>query len=229
MKIRLVTYVFVFISIFSVFSYAQSSTRRRTINRVSAAPTKTIDNYWTAQRNIETALAALESFINKTSSDDLRRQTAIEQVRMLREIRIVPQSNQWTVLMNEYPPLPSIEWRIASVDTQSERTRVNLEIRNGSNNKEQCFQVFDENPLVLVDNRGLATPMLNAGRKPEMVRSVNEFGTTKWCLKENQLITMTVDFAPLATNITSGHINYSKSNAGKAQAAKFSLFQQKIK
>ena len=226
--IRSVTCALVCIFFFSVFSYAQNSARRRAVNRAPATLAKPIDSYWTAQRNIETALSTLEAFINKMPSDDPRRQTAIEQVRMLREIRIVPHQNQWTTLMNEYPPLPSIEWRIASVDAQREHTRINLEIRN-AHNREQCFQVFDDNPLILIDNRGTATPMLNTGRKPEMMRSVNEFGTTKWCLAANQMIMMHIDFAPLANNITSGQINYSKPNAGKSKPTGFSLFQQKIK
>lgn len=229
MKTRSVIYVFVFISIFSVFSYAQSPVRRRVTNRTPAAPAKSTDNYWLAQRNLETAITALEAFINRTSSDDPRRQTAIEQIKILREIRVIPQQNQWSILMNEYPPQPSIEWRIVSVDAQRERTRVSFEIRNTRNDREQCFQVFEDNPLILINNRGMATPMLNAGRKPEMVRSFNEFGTTKWCLKGNQLIMMNVDFQPLTANTISGQINYSKSNAGKSQPAKFSIFQQNIK
>lgn len=79
---------------------------------------------------------------------------------MLKEIRIVPAKNPWAILMNEYQYLPAVEWRVESVDSKAEKTVLNLEIRNTLANREQCFQTFEQNPLVLIDNKGQSVPML---------------------------------------------------------------------
>ena len=87
---------------------------------------------------------------------------------MLKEIRIVSGKNTWSILMNEYPYLPPVEWRIAATDSQAERTSLSLEIHNAHPDREQCFQTFDQlNPLVLIDNKGQSVPMVKVGALPE--------------------------------------------------------------
>lgn len=192
-------------------------------------PPKPADSYWAAQRNIETAITQLEAFIKSASSDDKRVQSATDQIQMLKEIRIVPGKNPWSVLMNEfpYPYIPPIEWRIAAIDSQAERTGLNIEIRNTLTDGRQCFQTFDQNPLILIDNKGQSVPMIKVGKLPDGVKLGRTNTETRWCLEGNQAIFLNVDFAPLARGTTSGQINYSEYTKS-VKPAVFSLFKQKL-
>ena len=194
----------------------------------AAARTAPADNYWSAQRNIETSITQLESFIKNASSDDKRVQAATAQLQMLKEIRIVPAKNPWSILMNYYQHIPSIEWRVASVQAGSERTTVKIEINNTNQNDAQCFHAFDETPLILIDNKGESVPMLEVGELPAGIKLARNNGKKRWCIQGSQTVFVNVDFAPLARGTTSGQINYGEYTTSLVAPAKFSLFQQNL-
>ena len=207
-------------------TYSQKATKKPAASKSSA--TTPADNYWSAQRSIETSITQLETFIKNTSPDDKRMQAATAQLQMLKEIRIVPAKNPWSILMNKYPHIPSISWRVTSVEVGAERTTLTVEINNTNGNGEQCFHAFDETPLILIDNKGGSVPMIEVGSLPAGIKSDRENGKKRWCIQGSQTIFLNVDFAPRARGTTSGQINYGEYTTSLVAPAKFSLFQQKV-
>lgn len=187
------------------------------------------DSYWAVQRNIETSIKQLEAFIKNTSADDKRVQTATAQLQMLKEIRIVPTKNAWSILMNSYQHIPSIAWRVASVNAGAERTTVKIEINNTNEKDAQCFHAFDETPLILIDNKGESLPMLDVGELPAGIKTARNSGKKLWCVQGTQTVFVNVDFAPMARGARGGQINYSEYTTSLVAPAKFSLFQQNLK
>ena len=195
----------------------------------AASPAVAADNYWSAQRNIETTITQLELFIKNTSADDKRWQTAAAQLQMLKEIRIVPTKNQWSILMNSYQHIPSITWRVALVEAGAERTTVKVEINNTNEKDAQCFHAFDETALILIDNKGQSVPMTGVGDLPAGIKLSRNSEKKLWCIQGTQTVFINVDFAPLARGVTSGQINYGEYTTRLTAPAKFSLFQQTLK
>jgi hypothetical protein len=225
MKIFLIAFLFLMCA---TVTYSQKAAKKPAAAAKSSAATPA-DNYWSAQRNIESSIAQLEAFIKNTSSDDKRWQTAAAQLQMLKEIRIVPAKNQWSILMNSYQHIPSIMWRVATVETGADRTTVKIEINNTNEKDAQCFPAFDETPLILIDNKGESVPMLEVGELPGGIKTARNSGKKLWCIQGTQTIFVNVDFAPLARGATSGQINYGEYTTSLVAPAKFSLFQQNLK
>lgn len=224
MKIFLIAFLFLTCA---TGTYSQKVAKKPAAS--SAAAATLADSYWAAQRNIETLIKQLEAFIKNTSSDDKRVQTATAQLQMLKEIRIVPAKNQWSILMNSYQHIPSIAWRVASVNAGAERTTVKIEINNTTEKSEQCFHAFDETPLVLIDNKGQSVPMLDVGELPGGIKLSRNSEKKKWCIQGMQTVFVNVDFAPMARGASGGQINYGEYTTSLVAPAKFSLFQQKLR
>lgn len=107
-------------------------------------------------------------------------------------------------------------WRVASVDSQNERTRLLIEIRNGNKSEARCFRPFDKNPLIIIDSKRRFVSMTDSGERPEGidVAKLNPPGglAGDWCLQPNQIISLTADFAPLSKGASSGKVNYRDGN-----------------
>lgn len=223
----------IFLTAFLFLTCATGTFSQKAAKKPTTAPSATTatpaDNYWAAQRNIETSITQLEAFIKNTSSDDRRWQTAAAQLQMLKEIRIVPAKNPWSILMNSYQHIPSIAWRVASVEAGADRTTVKVEINNTNEKDAQCFHAFDETPLILIDNKGESVPMLEVGEIPGGIKTARNSGKKLWCIQGTQTVFVNVDFAPLARGATSGQINYGEDTTSLVAPAKFSLFQQTLK
>lgn len=207
--------------------YTQTAARRRAVTNKTTSPSKPADNYWSGQRSIESALAALESFVNNSSSDDARSQTAVEQIQMLKEIRLVQNQNPWAMMVKNYLNRSEIQWRVSSVEVNSDYTKAHLEIRNANTESERCFKPLRD--VSLIDNRGRFVPMLRVDGAPRNVRVENIDNRIGWCLAANQLVTTTLDFAPLAPGTTSGQISYREDTGTGTKPARFSLFQQNLR
>jgi hypothetical protein len=122
--------------------------------------------------------------------------------------------------------LDTPEWRVATVDPQSDRTRVKIEVRCAREDGRECrFQPFDRSPLVLIDAAGRLSRMLETSELPPDVRPDQAYAGTRVLLSSGRVITVDVDFAPLGKGIVTGKIYYRDVN--EAQPAKFSLPQRK--
>jgi hypothetical protein len=94
-----------------------------------------------------------------------------------------------------------------------------------SDGGECYFDPVDRHPLVLVDNGGRFYPMLDAGALPRDVRVTGreraEVLPGQAVLVGGRSITLTVEFAPLATGVVSMQMYYRDGN--RAEPVKFSL------
>src|SRR5207237_8539595 len=108
---------------------------------------------------------------------------------------------EW-VSMSQRSRSSAPDWRIASVDPQPDKARVTIEIRCPRQDGGDCyFYPFDRTPLVLIDNSGRFYPMINAGTLPQEIRITGrepEVTEGQAVLSGGRVITVTVDFAPLA-------------------------------
>jgi hypothetical protein len=221
--LRFLTICFTSLSVLICFSDAYTQQR---VQPQKNSASKTQNDYWAAQRSLESALAGLEKFLNDTSRDDPRWETAADQVQMLREIRLVPSQNAWSMLVKNYLNRPEMEWRVASIEISPDSTRAVLEIRNANLESERCFDPLSD--LTLIDNRGRYVPMTRADGVPQNTKVQNIDRRTNWCLAANQVVITTIEFAPLAAGTTSGQIAYRTESGVGAKPVRFSLFQQKI-
>lgn len=149
---------------------------------------------------------------------------------MLKEIRIVPAKSEFVFLKEKYDAVhQTIEWRVTAADRQPDRTRVSIEIHNTNEADQVCFQSLSQNQLMLIDNRGQVIPMIGFATPPEVIKS-KIYEKDFWCLRGNQRIFTTADFAPLQPGVTSFQIDYSDHDfnygTNTSSPAKFSIFKQ---
>lgn len=186
------------------------------------------DQYWAAQRSIEAAIQQLESYLRANSNGD-RAATARQQLEVLRSLSVTASLPEWVNISNRYANNVS-QWRIASVDLQTDKTKVTIEIRCPRQDGGDCyFDPFDRNPLVLVDSAGRYYPMIDAGALPQDVRITGrehaEIREGQAVLTGGRSISVTVDFAPLTSAATSGQVYYRDNN--RAEPARFSLLRRR--
>lgn len=180
------------------------------------------DKYWAAQRSIEAAIQQLEAYLRE-SPDGERAATARQQLVVLRSLAATASRPEWAS-MNRRSPLREVpEWRVASLDPRPEKTRVGVEIICKREDGGDCyFDPFDRHPLVLVDNAGRYYSMLESSDLPPDVQFRDD---GRAVLSGGRMITVTVDFAPLAAGTVSGQIYYRDEN--QANPARFSLTRQR--
>jgi hypothetical protein len=163
----------------------------------------------------------LEAYL-KESPNGERAATARQQLEVLRGLSVTASRPEW-VKMNTFFLSNAPDWRVASVDPQTARTRVRVEINCRREDGTDCyFDPFDRHPLVLIDNAGRFYPQLEAGSLPTDIKFRDE---GKAVLSGGRIITLVVDFAPLSTGAVSGQVYYRDKN--EAQPARFSLSRQK--
>ena len=181
------------------------------------------DRYWAAQRAVEVAIRGLEEYLRQ-SPDGKHAPTARRQLVALKAMAISASTTEW-VLMGERPFREVPEWRVAAVDLRADKTRLTVEIACRRDDGGNCyFRPFDRNPLVLIDNRGRAHPMLEAGPLPPDIR-LRDSDDRRAVLSGSRAITVTVDFAPLPADAASGQVYYRDSN--QAKPARFALTSQR--
>jgi hypothetical protein len=179
------------------------------------------DKYWTAQREIETAIQELEAYLNEFPDGD-RAATARQQLQVLRGLSLTASRPEW-VKMDSLPLSYVPRWRVSSIDPQPDKARLTVEIDCRREDGGDCyFDPFDRSPLVLIDDAGRFYPMLEAGPLPSDIRFKDDRQAT---LSGGRTISVTVDFAPLSGRAVSGQIYYRDNN--RATPARFSLSRQK--
>lgn len=176
------------------------------------------DQYWAAQRSIEAAISQLEAYL-RASPDGEHAVTARLQLEALRGLTTSAALPEW-VRMRDLPLSEVPEWRVSSVESLSDVTRVVIEIACRRQDGHDCyFRPFDRSPLVLIDDSGGHNPMLDAGELPSDVRREEREGLA--ALSGGRTISVTVGFAPLARGATGGQIYYRDRN--EAVPARFKL------
>lgn len=176
------------------------------------------DKWWAAQRNIETAVANLKAYL-EASPSGTRSVSARQQLQVLQGLTITSVKPDWVELHAR------VDWRVASVDPEPDKTRLIIEIKNRDNQEENFFPSFDSWPLAMIDSNGEFYPMLNTSSAPTGIKVApypyNLERATVWYLQGGRTISLAVDFAPLAKGVVSGQVQYKNDN--KAEPAKFSL------
>lgn len=179
------------------------------------------EQYWAAQRSIEAAIQQLEAYLRE-SPDGERASTARQQLAVLRNLTAASRP-KW-VPMGRLALRDVPEWRISSIHSQADRTRLIVEVVCRREDGGSCyFRRFDRFPLVLVDGSGRYYPMLESSDLPPDVRYDER--ERRAVVSGGRSFTITVDFAPLATGAVSGQIYYRDEN--QAQPARFSLVRGK--
>jgi hypothetical protein len=204
--------------------------QRRTSRRSAPPPTTrsaaspTTDQYWAAQRSVEAAIQELDAYL-RAHPDGEHASTARQQLEALRALSVAASLPEWASMDPRAYDRAS-QWRITSVERQTDKTSVTVEIRCPRSDGGECyFDPFDRAPLVLVDNMGRFYPMLSAGSLPRDVRITGreraEVLPGQAALSGGRAITITVEFAPLAGGVVSVQAYYRDGN--RAEPAKFSL------
>ncbi len=213
------------ILIYSADASAQRRGSRRNTPPPAARATETAaDQYWAAQRSVETAIQQLEAYL-KTHPDGEHAATAKQQLEALRGLSLSASRPEW-VSMNPRAGERAPQWRITSVEIQPDRTLVTVDVMCPRQDGGECyFNPFDRKPLVLVDQAGRYYPMTEAGALPGDVwvtgRERAEVAAGQAVLTGGWLITLTAEFAPLAGGAVSVQVYYRDSN--RAEPAGFSL------
>lgn len=216
-----------FICTTSALPQSRSGGRRRAPppTRATSRPVPSPeDQYWAAQRSIESAIQQLETYL-RANPEGERAATARQQLEELRALSAAASLPEWAAMdPRAYGRSP--QWRITSVERQSELTRVTLEIRCPRSDGGECyFAPFDRAPLVLVDQRGRFYTMTDAGALPPDVKVTGreraEVSPGQAVLTGGRSISVTVSFAPLETGAVSVEAYYRDDN--RAEPAKFSL------
>jgi hypothetical protein len=181
------------------------------------------DKWWAAQRNIESAIAQLEAYLQSSPRGE-HAQLARQQLLVLKNLSVTPGKPHWVALLG------GIVWRIASVEAQPNRTRVLIEVKNTDEMSEDAFVSFNTAPLVMIDNNGEYYPMISSSPPPVGVKVVDRWrlhfvsrGALFWVLQGNRVITVPVEFAPLSGSAASVKILYRDGN--RAEPAGFSLMK----
>jgi hypothetical protein len=179
------------------------------------------DKYWEAQHSIEAAIQQLEAYL-RAEPDGERSATARQQLQVLRGLSLTASRPEWT-RMDSLPLSHVPQWRVSAVDPQRDKTRVTVEIDCRREDGGNCyFDTFGRHPLVLVDNAGRFYPMLAPGDMPGDVQ-FKDGGQA--ALSGGRTVSLTVDFAPLASGAISGQVYYRDNN--RAAPARFSLTRQR--
>ena len=203
---------------------AQRRPSRRAVPPAARARDAATEQYWAAQRSLAAATQQLEAYL-RAHPDGEYAATAKQQLEVLRGLSLAASQPEWAS-MNPRNRTSAPEWRITSVERQPDRTSVTVEIRCPRQDGGECyFLPFDRAPLVLVDNAGHFYPMLDAGTLPRDVRVTGreraEVAAGQAALSGGRSITLTVEFAPLASGAVSVQMYYRDDN--RAAPAKFSL------
>jgi hypothetical protein len=178
------------------------------------------DAWWTAQRNIETAINQLEKYLRE-SPNSSHAATARQQLAALRSLTITRSQPEWVPMRTlALPDVPL--WRVAGIEQFPGRARTRIEIKCGSNDGADCrFRAFDKSPLVLLDSDGELYSMLEAHSLPTDIRFARD---GQVLLSSGRTLALTTDFAPLRASASGGQIQYRDAN--EAQPAKFSLIRK---
>jgi len=170
-----------------------------------------------AQRSIEVAIQQLEAYLRENPNAP-RASTARQQLEVLMSLSVSASRPEW-VKMDAIGLLEIPEWRVASVEGLTDKTRLSVEIRCDRHDGGDCwFLPFDRAPLVLVDNTGQYYPMTESERLPSSVRHRADGQAV---ITSGRIVNLTVAFAPLAARSVSGEIYYRNNN--QAKPARFSL------
>ena len=176
------------------------------------------DRYWAAQRGIEAAIQQLEAYLRESPKGE-REATARQQLEVLRSLTVTASRPEW-VLLGSMPLRDVSEWRVASVDPQSQKTRLVVEITCRRDDGGGCyFYPFDRHPLVIVDQQGRLYPMLESGELPRDVRYKDR--EERVSISGGRTISLDIDFAPLVAGVVSGQVYYRDNN--RVQPARFSI------
>lgn len=195
----------------------QGRSQRAPKPAIPPAPTPKEDKWWAAQRSIEAAIQQLETYLRE-NPNGTRAATARQQLAVLQSLSVSAARPEW-VKMDSIGVLEVPEWRVASVELRPETTHVVLEIRCGRQDGGECyFLPFDRAPLVLVDKSGQYYPMKGSSPLPGNIKHRTD---GQALLSSGRVVSLTVDFAPLATTSVSGQIYYRDNN--QAKPAAFSL------
>lgn len=181
------------------------------------------DRYWAAQRDVEAAIRGLEEYLRQ-SPDGEHAPAARRQLTALKALTVSASAPEWA-LMGERPFREVPEWRVAAVELQADKTRLTVEVACRRDDGGDCyFLPFDRDPLVLIDNRGRAHPMTEAGPLPRDVR-LRGGDDRRAVLSGGRSVAVTVDFAPLPSDAASGQVYYRDDN--QARPARFPLTRQR--
>jgi hypothetical protein len=214
----------------SISSVGQRRNRGHTRDQGTARTTSTQrreplsgeNNWWAAQRSIETAIQQLESYLRQSSNGE-RAETARQQILALRSLTITAALPEWATMDHEVPSRDVPEWRISSISRAVDRTTFTIEIRCKREDGEDChFLSFQRHPLVLIDNAGRIYPMLEARPSSPEIRFTD---TGKAILAGGRILPVIVDFAPLPAETVSVQVQYRDRNT--ADPARFSALRQK--
>jgi len=195
----------------------QRRTQRAPKSAIPPVPAPKEDQWWAAQRSIEAAIQQLETYLRE-NPNGTRAATARQQLAVLRNLSVSASRPEW-VKMDSMGLLEIPQWRVASVEVRPDTTRVLLEIRCDRQDGGECyFLPFNRSPLVLVDNSGQYYPMLNSTPLPADIRRKNN---GQALISSGRVVSLSVDFAPLAPGAVSGQIYYRDDN--QARPATFSV------
>jgi hypothetical protein len=186
----------------------------------SAAETK----FQVAQRDIFTAINLLEAYIRENPNG---KDVAPAKVQ-LRSLKGLSPSSAAVSPVTLCSPEGFLEWYVASVDAQQERTVVTFKVTNTNDKRETNMYAFDTQPLAMFDNKGAFYPMQEAPAVPAGVR-VQRRGSSRtvWWLQPQRVLALQVVFAPLAPDATGGRILFLQDTAnGNTTPAEFSLLNK---
>lgn len=195
---------------------AQKAGQRSPKTAVPPEPPAKENKWWAAQRNIQAAMQELEAYLRE-NPNGARSATARQQLEVLRSLSISASRPEWLKMdaigLREIP-----EWRVASVEVFSDRTRLSIEVRCDRHDGGDCwFPPFDRAPLVLVDNGGQYYPMIEAESLPSNVKYRTDGQAV---ITSGRIVNLTVEFAPLTARSVSGQVYYRDNN--QAKPARFS-------
>lgn len=200
----------------------QGRSQRAPKPAIPPVPAPKEDKWWAAQRSIEAAIQQLEIYLRE-HPNGTRAATARQQIDVLRDLTITASRPEWATMDHMLHMLDTPDWRVSSISRLADRTRVTIEIWCKRRDGEDCrFVAFSNHPLVLVDNAGKFYPMLEATPLASDTRFTD---TGKVLLSGGRVLSLSVDFAPLAPQAASGQLQYRDSNT--ADPARFSVLRKK--
>ena len=197
------------------------------------AAAKEESKYQIAQRNLTTAIANLEAYLQENPNGKDAPVARI-QLKGLKNLMTSMMKIQAVMFFQpgydnqNSPGYNEIEWYVETVDRQEDKTRITLVITNRNDKEERTFWGFDKSPLILVDNKGNFYSMQSAPDCPESVKKIRiNDNRDQWVLEGGRTIRITVDFAPFAPESISGKVMWKDAN--NAEPAAFSLLNTKQK
>jgi hypothetical protein len=177
--------------------------------------------FQSAQRHIYAAIGELQTYLQE-SPGGKEASTANLQLSNLRALSLTAAKPAFVKLYNL-----DVSWRIVGVDAKPDDTAITFEIKNNSDSGSGYFYAFDQDPLVLIDNKGQYYPAGDVQDLPPGVTSaIDQFSKHCWVLHGGQSITLAVHFPPLQPGAVGGQVLYSKSFETTPEPAKFSLLNK---